>query len=613
MTYRAEIDGLRTVAVSSVILFHFDVPGTPGGYLGVDAFFVISGYLITQLLMADVEKGQLSLLDFYRRRTIRILPALLVMVLAICAIGIPVLFPAEIRVLAMSGAATSAYVANFFFQQQSDYFDVSEIKPLLHTWSLAVEEQFYIAYPVALLLLHRWLGERLRPVLWLMAISGLLLFWLVGRNHPGAAFFLAPTRAWELLLGGVAAIGGFPRLARPRTRAAAGMIGLALLLAAMILPPGPEPATRGMVMACLGTAILLVYGTQGPAARILSLPPMRWVGKISYSLYLWHLPLRELYRAGFEPSLDWRTSAALFGVSFVLAVLSYYLVEQPVRTRFRKGFRPGPIVAIGVTASLASMVICIAIALLAPKLRPLPPDVARIAAYASYKDGPAFRYQHVREDCRVGGRQFDIPRCIAFRSDRPNILVLGDSHAGHIWRAIAERFPADNVVVASSNGCRPLFGTGGRNYCAEMVERMRRQVIGMGKVEAVVLAANWRPKDLPGLEPTIAEIRQAGVRVTVLGPIMRYESDAPQLIAKAMLRKQAFRVSESRRRYVAGLDAEVRIRAQRAHARYYSLYRAECPQDRCRVLTPTGAPFHFDRAHFTMDGAREAIDALPRP
>ncbi len=331
---RADIDGLRALAVVPVVLYHFHVAPFGGGYVGVDVFFVISGFLITGLIHAEMRSGEYSLAAFYERRARRILPALFAVVAAAAVAALFLLFPADLRRFGESVAATALFVSNFDFWQQSGYFDAgAEAKPLLHTWSLAVEEQFYLLFPL-LLGLFRSAGRRGL----LLLAGGLALasfgfgLWAV-RAYPAMAFYLAPARVWELMLGAILALAEVPR--PPRWIAEAlSLLGLALLAVAVFAfsPDTPMPGANAL-LPCLGAALLIYANGAGDtlAARGLSLRPMVFAGLISYSLYLWHWPVFVFARYLRVAPLGAAETLALIALSVGLAVLSWRFVERPFR------------------------------------------------------------------------------------------------------------------------------------------------------------------------------------------------------------------------------------------------------------------------------------------
>ncbi len=437
--YRPEIDGLRAVAVSLVVLFHAGF-GFPGGYVGVDVFFVISGYLITALVRREFERGQFSLAGFWERRARRILPALAAVVVATLVAGWFLLLPREYAALGKSAAFQAVFAANFYFWRTNlgGYFagDANEM-PLLHTWSLAVEEQFYVLLPITLLGLARFSPRRQGPIWLILCAAGgaasLLAGWYWLRTgHRVLAFYLLPARAWELLLGSALAV--LPAIpARPWFRELLACLGLAgiLLPACWYSDKTPFPGLAALPP-CLGAAGIIWGTTPGTLpsrnaslGRLLALPPLVFVGLISYSLYLWHWPIFAFakYRAAGEP-LSPPTRALLLLLAGVLAVLSWRWIETPFRRRRICASQPG-IYAFAALSLLAVLLGGGAILL----LHGLPgrlPAALRNALATNPEDDLLFAREMTTEDIAA-------EKLVPFGKIDPtapvDVLVWGDSHA----------------------------------------------------------------------------------------------------------------------------------------------------------------------------------------
>lgn len=332
MIYRREIDGLRALAVLPVILFHAGIAPFSGGYVGVDIFFVISGYLITSILIGDLRARQFSILRFYERRARRILPALIVMMAVCLPLAWALLLPEAFRDFSQSLVAVTLFASNVLFWLESGYFaPAAELKPLLHTWSLAVEEQYYIVVPLILWAFWRRGEARLAWALALLAALSLAVcLWLAPRA-PSANFYLLPSRAWELLAGSLCAFAlrdGW----RPKSELGA-LAGLGLIVAAVVGFDADTPfPSLWTLLPVGGTALIILCAQPGTrVAGLLSLPALVGVGLISYSAYLWHQPLFAFARAWtiFEPSTA--AMLALSGLALGLGWLSWRFVEQPFR------------------------------------------------------------------------------------------------------------------------------------------------------------------------------------------------------------------------------------------------------------------------------------------
>lgn len=338
MQYRREIDGLRAFAVLPVILFHAGFSLFSGGYVGVDVFFVISGYLITSIILRELEQGRFSILRFYERRIRRILPALFAMMAVCIPVAWVVLSPYMFRDFSQSVAAVSVYLSNVLFWLESDYFDTAaELKPLLHTWSLAVEEQYYVIVPMLLMGLWHLGRASLFAMIVLLAVASLALSQWMVEIYPSANFYLLPSRAWELLAGSICAflLAGGKRYGV----SALAWLGLGMILFAVFVFDAHTPfPSLYALLPVAGTALVILFtAPQASTARFLSWPPFVWVGLISYSAYLWHQPIFAFTRLHlvFEPS-PW-LMGALCLVSLGAAWISWRFIERPFRSA-----APGP-------------------------------------------------------------------------------------------------------------------------------------------------------------------------------------------------------------------------------------------------------------------------------
>jgi len=331
--YRPEIDGLRAVSVVAVILFHTGL-ACPGGYVGVDIFFVISGFLITGLIVKELEKGSFSLVNFWMRRARRILPAVFVVTLATLALGYWLLMPYHFMQLAKSAIAQSFFASNFFFWRDRNYFNQeSEWKPLLHTWSLSVEEQFYILLPFLLYFIHRWNKRWLFASVVVMASTSFLLSCRTVTASPAATFYLLPTRAWELLAGSLL-IGFHRKSISPIVSECISILGI-LLIATSIFIYDRNTVFPGLlaIVPVAGTMLILVANESKPTliGRLLSRPSLVFLGKLSFALYLWHWPLLSVARYALDGPLGLQAISIILIATFFLSWLSYILLEHPIR------------------------------------------------------------------------------------------------------------------------------------------------------------------------------------------------------------------------------------------------------------------------------------------
>jgi peptidoglycan/LPS O-acetylase OafA/YrhL len=360
ITYRADIDGLRALSVLAVIAYHAQM-GLSGGFVGVDVFFVISGYLITSLIVKDLEKRSFSLAEFWERRIRRIWPAATVMVSVVLLAGLIVLLPVDFRLLGGDAVGHIKLMANIHYWRSLDYFGFSaDLRPLLHTWSLAVEEQFYIFFPPLLMLLWRLPRRHVTTAVGVLLIASLVWSVVLSFRDPAANFYLLPSRAWELLVGSYLALARPAPLRSLWRRDMLGVLGLLLICVPMFLY---DESTRfpglAAIPPCLGAAIMIRIGDGAPSAitRVLSWNPVRIIGLMSYSLYLWHWPVLAFMRyvSGSDLSLYQRFAAV--SLCGVLAFLSWRFVERPFR-HMAAGQRFWRVLLVAVGVSGAMLIGC---------------------------------------------------------------------------------------------------------------------------------------------------------------------------------------------------------------------------------------------------------------
>lgn len=458
--YRPDIDGLRAVAVLSVVLYHFGIGGLQGGFVGVDVFFVISGYLITGIIHSELKRGEFTLARFYERRARRIFPALFVVLLATMVAGLWILLPSDLARLGQSSVATILFVSNLQYFRESGYFDSSsEFNPLLHTWSLGVEEQFYLGLPLLLMVVWKFWPRGLGRVLAACAILSFVACVAVQPIVAKAAFFLSPFRAWELLLGSMLGIGAIPRIEGKTLRNGVAVVALAALLGAVaFMQSGIDFPGWKAAVPVIATAALLHVGASGGSfvGRLLSWKPLVFVGLVSYSLYLWHWPLLVLakYRNAMEP-LPPAFSLGLCATAFLLAVGSYYWVEQPFRKSRRDGVRATSGRVFAVSGAMAAVLVSAGIGLKVSDGLPMrvPEQVAALDR-ARMPLIPFVECDEVvpdaRGQCQIGDST----------GERPLALIWGDSHAMAWAPGMDELLKKHGWSgrLAVNSTCAPLIG-----------------------------------------------------------------------------------------------------------------------------------------------------------
>ena len=623
--YRPDIDGLRALAVISVILFHNGIPGFDGGYVGVDVFFVISGYLITQLLEESRdESAPRRLATFYVRRMRRILPALLATCLVTAIVAIALFTPDQLVNVGKFLAATPVMLSNVATWTRGDYFapGVRQL-PLSHLWSISVEEQFYLVYPLLLIAITRYRLPYRRLMLLVFASVSLALCVWASHRAPEANYVFAPTRAWELLLGGMLTMGGAPRIGNriaAEGLAVAGLLGIAIAVhfyTSAIRYPG-----TAAMLPCMATAALLATGS-GPRPalvnRMLSWPPLVFVGLISYSLYLWHQPLLVFANYYYIAPLRPAATAALLVATLLVATASWRFIERPVRARILMKSTRTLLVGVGVGSAgilLAGLVLWNSDGFpqrFAPETRGLivsmtaTPELVRCVEEVSLEQVRAGRV------CNYGPGD-----------PSPKVLLWGDSHALAMMPAVKELAKAHgmHVYFVAKYNCLPLFAplnptridTATDRYgCANFNTAVLDAVTRL-EPELIILDGAWAAGEPPPHEPDIA----AGVEQTVsrVGhhsrsicvvfavPMLKYAvSDALFVARRRHIPDDFLRVSRADAlAQHRDMEHDMRAVAERSGLTLVDPKDALCPADSC-LYKADDRSLYFDDSHLSVYGA----------
>ncbi|WP_423142543.1 acyltransferase family protein [Parablastomonas sp. CN1-191] len=606
MKYRADIDGLRALAVLPVVAHHMLL--LPGGFIGVDIFFVISGYLISQIVFRETDQGSFSLGRFYERRVRRILPALLAMVLGVLLVSCLVFSPADTRSVAQSAIAAILSYANVHFWLHTGYFETGTVAmPLLHTWSLGVEEQFYLFFPpLAMLLARRGPAARIRVLVAIFAVSFALSAW--GAYHDsGSAFYLLHSRAWELALGSILAATSLEPPANRAARDLIAAIGLAAIFAALwfYTPATPFPGFAALVP-CLGAAAILWTGRQATfVSRLLSFGPVRFVGLISYSLYLVHWPVIVFQRTSWVlyagPSRVIEKGLTL-AVCLVLAVLSWRFVERPFRSRRASEDHPARVFAFGGGAA-AALIAFAAVIVATGGLRGFRParDDA-FSRYLQYDVKTALRMGTCMVDENAANGLQRAP-CLTLDPARPNVLLLGDSHAADLRSGMVNAFPGVNFLQATGSSCPPSvdsLASGYANCRAAIAEGVR--LARSGAIDTVILSGNWLRFDYQSSLDVARQLRDAGVRVIIVGPSPEYDRPLPRLLELGRKTGNPDAPAAFRVRGLFELDRRMADDARGSGIGFLSRAAVVCPAGKCRTVIGH-VPMLFDADHFTATGS----------
>lgn len=628
--FRADINGLRAVAVLAVVLFHFGIAGFSGGYVGVDVFFVISGYLMTRIILSPLAANRFSVLGFYLARARRIFPALAALGALLLAYGWAVLSPMDYKLLAKHAGASLLFLSNQVYWKESGYFDAdAHEKWLLHTWSLSVEWQFYLLYPLLIVAAHRLLRRPggVAAALWTVFLASLAWSaWLAFAN-PAKAFFLLPTRAWEMLAGGLIYVhqSACNRLAQGRRWLEPA--GLAAILAASLLYTADTPWPGLAALLPVAGAMLVILDSAG-ATRLLGGAAMQGIGRWSYSIYLWHWPV-VVWLHQSQSARNGAALAAAMAASILLGWISFRLVEVPAR-RLVSRFRLAPALAV----CAAMVLLPFAAAALFhfnsdrltqlrfrdhPRLADVKALEALQARYFSelykplYREGSCFMTPEKSHDGFA-------PECAGARA---RVVLWGDSHAAHLWPGLKAAAPAGAAAQWTASGCPPLLDErfAKRPHCPAINEWVLRKVMET-KPQVVILAGAWIKHDEKtirrGLAETLARLQADPAwrpRIVLVGSAPAWRRPLPRLLASDFL------VGEEQARSRSGLDPDMLRRdalireLAGTQAEFFSPMAVGCDENGClRYFEKDGArlPWAFDYGHLIEESSEMVVAALFR-
>jgi peptidoglycan/LPS O-acetylase OafA/YrhL len=658
--YRRDIDGLRAIAILSVVAYHVGIPAVGGGFVGVDVFFVISGYLITSIIYTDIDNGTFSVARFYGRRAKRILPALFSVLLVCYVLASILLSPAELRTFANDALATILSSSNVMFWLKSGYFSANaELRPLLMTWSLGAEEQFYLFFPILMLLLGRF-GKRRRTVtiVLLLLTSFAVSVWGT-RSYPTATFFLLPTRAWELAVGALIAIWEADKASRPKLAGPWSVNALSMLAAGLLVIAIAFYSRNTMfpglaaTLPVAGSALLIMTPSSWVNRIVLSSRPMVFVGLVSYSWYLWHWPLLSFARI-----LAQRTSLWIAGtvalISFLLAVASHRCIEQPLRktsTSYKS-----------VLQRYCALSLCMALPLV----------------FIQYSNGWPARFPGLSE-IEATGQALKMDSCLAgygkimpnlsaecaptITSDLPGVALLGDSHAAALAGALRllgsnSKFRLFELTKAS---CPALVGItrlipahpGHDRECASFNKRTLDQIQWDGNIQVVILAGFWsapfvhenegdrfivagrtgrsvspaesRQNFKRGLEDTVKLLQSSGKRVIVLKDNPIFSFDPVLRVRETFIRPRTYlanlldparplyRYSEPKTDFDPSYDNEVSAIIDSVGASNqavtFDLKNTLCDETSCYFYDGKSLLYE-DAQHLSVAGAERGLDRL---
>lgn len=635
--YRADIDGLRGIAILAVVAYHFDLLPLGGGFVGVDVFFVISGFLITRFIVDDLDRGGFSFVAFYERRIRRLAPALFVVLATTLGVGVLVLLPTDLIALGKSTLAMLLFLSNAWFWRNEGYFESPlSGEPLLHTWSLAAEEQFYLVYPLVLLVVLQRFRQHARVVLAMLGVVSLALCIAVQPHAPIAAFYLTPARGWEFAVGGLLALGAFAAPGSRPLRETLAIGGGALLIWSFVaIAPGPEFPGWIALAPVVGTALLIHSAGAGPSliGSALSWAPLVGVGLVSYSFYLWHWPalvfLKIMHGPGpLSGAVRWGAALALLGLSY----LSYRYLEQPVRRRTWLASR-ARLFGFAAAGTLSLGLVAGAVALSDGLPGRFTPEVVAL----DRERVSAFPY----DSCLDGGLLARRSPYCEFGADHapPSAMLWGDSHALAWLPAFDRLFKANGIraVYVGRALCPPLkdirtpYGSSCRPHNDAALEYLQHQP----GIQLVVMAAAWPSYSSsrgdstcpledasgaggneavfpPALRGTVDALLRLGKQAWVVGPTPGAPGDLPLELATRRRYGLPYPEPISRAVFdVARVEFEAAVAAlpDSASVLYSDPTPAFCAGTACAYRDGAGLFYRSD-SHLNVHGASAALGLL---
>ena len=622
--YRTDIDGLRAIAILSVLGYHIFPLWVKGGNVGVDIFFVISGYLISSIVLKQVQSGTFSVSAFYIRRIRRILPALLLMLCFTTAGAFFTLFPNDMIDFSKSLVSALFSMSNYYFYcwAKIGYFaPPAEMKPLLHTWSLGVEEQFYFIFPLIFLVFSRGCLKKMHWGFFFLLlttaafISSLVMSGFIDRN---VLFYLTVWRIWEIALGVFISTEMIPRIKIRAVGEAVTCIG-AFLIAVSVGQVISLPLNMMILFACVGTALIIFSGIsiETIISRSLSLKPIVFIGLISYSLYLWHWPVLVLYKLYFVQSKgSWVEKTGLLITIFLVSWLSWKYIEQP----FRKKLTQKVALSVLGIVFLGLLVINIMIIFFRGFPERFQPEILSKVDYKNnltdtkgkkVSSGGCFMY-------RNSFNNYNISECLSFMPAKKNYLLIGDSRVGVLYNALSSLLTDVNILQATGSPCDPDFSKNLDNFnkdgCQQLAKYVKNDFLPGHRIEKIIISRRWDKNDLQILPNVLAWANKKGMPVIVFGPTPMYDRDLPGLISMARFLKAPAEIIASHITLDRGkaLDNELRkIVGTNNMNLYISMWDEICQDDtHCTFLVPGGTPIFFDAQHLSVKAASYFVKDL---
>lgn len=597
--FRPDINGLRAFSVISVVLYHFGVPYISGGFVGVDVFFVISGFLMTGIV---IEKNDLKgVLAFYVARFLRIVPALLTLVFALLTFGYFSFSTGELELFARNALASLLFYSNNYYAAHSSYFDpTSELNFLLHTWSLSVEWQFYLVYPLIILGIKNARISLFSSIFSIWFIS-VILVEFNAYNAKEEVFYLLPTRAWEMLTGGlVFLISKKYNLSKCNSINKFSIVGLLFIFISFFTAQGDAswPGVATLVPVA-GAAIFIITNNQ--KSFIVNNKPIQFIGLISYSWYLWHWPIIVAMKY-YKMDLSAVNIVTGIALSFLVSVLSFYFIESPFRKR--KHIYLNLTLAISIAVCSSALIIT---------------NGASYRFAGAMNDVVNYRFNNDKwspDTCFLNPNQtyLDFEKCKDTMTGE-SIVVWGDSHAAHLIPGFRTSFNKESIIQRTSSLCGPLIGAENpkRMHCKETNDFILNEIL-TAKPKIVVISAFWSQYPFNEYLPkTLDKLTSNGIKAIVIGPVPYWQEWLPkELQINGINTKGTLSVDNFYKEMKVVENDKIisKIVSQYHNAEYISALNILCDKSACQAIVNGSKPMQWDKSHFSNEGSKWFVSKI---
>jgi peptidoglycan/LPS O-acetylase OafA/YrhL len=608
---RKDIQGLRALAVLSVVIFHISPANLKGGYLGVDVFFVISGYLIIGQIWRGLVSNEFSFTDFYSKRFRRLFPSFAVVAIATTFFAYMMMLPEEYKTYIHSLIASSLYVSNYWFYSQSGYFaNALEFAPLLHTWSLSVEEQFYLIFPLIIFALFKRLDKKRLVLTFLFALGlvSLIISEVLLSYDQTLSFYFSPTRFWQFILGGMLNILAL-KVKSGRLSQACTLLGIIVLCSCFYMFDETTlfPGLNALPISLATALIIYAHPRKGLGALLLNNRLATYIGNTSYSLYLWHWPVIVFYKLYTVGALSIFEKILTFGVSLALADLTYRFVETKYRAQ---GSPYNSLKTIYYSAAGSALIIIFSlISSISHSFRFTETEVY----LESFLDYDSSHYR--RNSCFLTKSSnhlkfYNKDVCVTAQKNKRNILLIGDSHSAMWFEAMKLKLRANETLTqVSASGCRPVIPLKGSLRCRELVTWAYQELLNNFKYEKIIIAGRWRSNELEKVRDTIEFLKMKVDNIEIFGPIIEYNTDLPRLLISKDLNHERIH-AHSFYSDKKSIDHQLAQIIEDTSATYISLLNIVCDSNTCTLMTDENVPMQFDYGHLTLEGSVKLLDKI---